>query len=167
MDNFLPFQPPRPNNPHNQNLEKKKKAFEDVIILNLCIKKSRSYDVSLLIICRACTDIIFLFFALLAHYWPQKLKFGKIVKKHLEILSFYTCVPSINQADDAWFLRYDAWFLRYEIQQTEFFFVILGNSNTLKNENIKHENTPGDIIILHKCTTNHVILFLRYGSCRM
>ena len=35
-------------------------------------------------------------FALLPHYWPQKLKFGKNVKKHLGVLSFYTCVPLIK-----------------------------------------------------------------------
>ena len=31
------------------------------------------------------------FFALLPHYWSQKVKFGKI-SKTMEILSFYTCV---------------------------------------------------------------------------
>ena len=48
----------------------------------------------------ACTDIIFChfrsFFDFLPHYWPQILKFGKNVKKHLDILSFYTCVPLIE-----------------------------------------------------------------------
>ena len=110
-------------------------------------KKSRSYDVCLLTICSACTDIIFLFFALLAHYWAQKLKFGKIVKKLWEILSFYTCVPSIK-------------IIRCMVPEIwnsidKIFFVILGNFNTLKNENIKREKTPGDIIILHNCTKNH------------
>ena len=34
------------------------------------------------------------FFALLLHYWLQKLKFGKNVKNtQIYILSFYTCVP--------------------------------------------------------------------------
>ena len=87
----------------------------------------------------------FLFFALLAHYWPQKLKFGKTVKKHLEILSFYTCVPSINQADDAWFLRYDAWFLRYEIQQTEFFFLSSWATLTPWKMKISNMKTPLEI----------------------
>ena len=32
------------------------------------------------------------FFALLPHYWPWKLKFGKNVKKPLEILFYYICV---------------------------------------------------------------------------
>ena len=46
------------------------------------------------------TDIIFChfrpFFALLPNYWPCKLKFGKNVKKHLRILSFYTCASLIR-----------------------------------------------------------------------
>ena len=53
------------------------------------------------------TDIIFCHFrpcvALLSHYWFGKLKCqkckswnGKNVKKHLDILSFYTCVPIIK-----------------------------------------------------------------------
>ena len=46
----------------------------------------------------ACTDRYKLLssFGLLPHYWPQKLKFGKNVKKHLGVLSFYTCVPLIK-----------------------------------------------------------------------
>ena len=46
------------------------------------------------------TDIIFChlrpFFAILPHYWPWKLKFGKNKKKLVEVLSFYTCVPQIK-----------------------------------------------------------------------
>ena len=60
------------------------------------------------------------FFALLAHYWTRKLKFGKNVKRRLEILSFYTCaplikiiwcmVPEIRNAPDIIFLSYWAIF---------------------------------------------------------
>ena len=35
-------------------------------------------------------------FALLHHYWLQKLEFRKMSKKHLEILSLYTCVPKME-----------------------------------------------------------------------
>ena len=46
------------------------------------------------------TDIFFChfrsFFALLFHYWPRKLKFGKNIKPYLEILSFYTYIPLIK-----------------------------------------------------------------------
>ena len=65
-----------PNTRENQNFEKKKKSSADVIILN----KTQSNDVCLLrngvwltIFCHFRS-----FFALLAHYWPRKLKFGKM-----------------------------------------------------------------------------------------
>ena len=60
---------------------------------------------------------------------------------------------------------YDAWFLSYGLQQTEVF-VILDHflpfypTNNPKNKSFeKMEKTPGDIIILHKCTKNddHVL----------
>ena len=44
---FCPVTPLSPNNPENQNFEKMKKTSGDVIILNLCIKKTRSNDVYL------------------------------------------------------------------------------------------------------------------------
>ena len=53
------------------------------------------------------------FFAILPHFWPWKLKLGKNVKKHLEILSFCTCIPLIKIL---WYMV-----LRYEVQQTGFF----------------------------------------------
>ena len=101
------------------------------------------------------TDIIFChsgpFFALLPLYGPRKSKFSKKWKKHLKILSFYK---------HKW-QSYDVWFLRYGVQQTEFF-VILDHflpfypPNNPKNQNFeKMKKTPGDIIILHKCTKNH------------
>ena len=87
------------NNPEKLNFEKMKKAFGDVIILNLCNKKTRSYDVCLLRY-EGLPDIIFChfrpFFAFLPNYWPQQLEFGKNLKKHLDILPFYTCVPLIK-----------------------------------------------------------------------
>ena len=99
LGHLLPFYPLSPNNPENHNFEKMKKAFGDVIILNLCNKKTRSYDVCLLRY-EGLPDIIFChfrpFFAFLPNYWPQQLKFGKKLKKHLDILPFYTCVPLIK-----------------------------------------------------------------------
>ena len=57
------------------------------------------------------------------------------------------------QSHDVWFLTYQAWW-------TEFF-VILDHflpfypPNNLKNQNFETmKKTPGDIIILHKCTIN-------------
>ena len=95
---FCPFNPLPPNNSENQNFEKMKKASGDVIIFKLRQQKTQAHDVYLLRY--GMWQTIFShfrsFFALLPHYWPQKLKFGKNVKKHLEILSFYICVPLIK-----------------------------------------------------------------------
>ena len=56
---------------------------------------------------------------------------------------------------------YGSWDMKFNNRRN--FLVIFGNflpfysPNTLKNENIRNEKkkTPGDIIILHKCTKNH------------
>ena len=84
------------------------------------------------------TDTIFChfrpFFALLPHYWPRKLKFGKNVKN-----TWRYCPLTLLY--DKW-QSYDVWFLRYQARQKEFF-VILGYflpfypSNSWKNENFK------------------------------
>ena len=103
------------------------------------------------------TDIIFChfrpFFALLPHYSPWKLKFGKNVIKHLEILSFYTSVPLINII----------WCMVRKVQSaTQNYFVILDNilpfylPNSRKHENIKNKKKISrHIMILHTCTKNH------------
>ena len=87
-----------------------------------------------------------------------KIKIWKKWKKHLEILSFYTCVPLIKIICTA-----DVWFLRYEVKQTKLFchlgqFFAILPFNSMKNQNIKNEKQPWryqDTIILHKCTKNH------------
>ena len=106
-----------------------------------------------------CTDIIFChfrsFFALLPDYWPRKLKFGKNVKKHQEILSFYTRIPLIKITCTL-YMMYGSWDIKFNRQN---YFVImdyaLSPSNSPKNENIKNKKSPGDIITFHKCTKNH------------
>ena len=79
----------------------------------------------------------------------------KILKKWKNTWRYYhfTHVYHKWQSYDVWFLRYGAW-------QTEFF-VILDHflpfypPNNLKNQNFeKMKKLPGDIIILHMCTTN-------------
>ena len=102
-----------------------------------------------------------LFFPLLPPYGPRKSKFSKKWKKHLKILSFYK---------HKW-QSYDVWFLRYGVQQTEFF-VILDHflpfhlPNNPKNQNLeKMKKTPGNIIILHKCTITDN--YITYGSWDM
>ena len=66
---------------------------------------------------------------------------------------------------------YDGWFLRYKARRVEFF-VILGHfspfdppNNSINQNFEKMKKMPGDIIILHLCTTNdnHVM----YGSWYM
>ena len=82
LDHFWLIAPPSIslNNPENQNFEKMKKTSRDVIILNLCNK----FKWCMLTQTWSGTDIIFChfrpFFALLPHYWSQKLKFGKKLK---------------------------------------------------------------------------------------
>ena len=75
----------------------------------------------------ACTDIIFRhfgsFFALLPLYWHRKLKFGKNVKKHLEILTFYTRVPLIKITCTI-DMMYGSWDMKFNRQN---YFVILGH----------------------------------------
>ena len=86
------------------------------------------------------------FFALLPHYSCQKLKFWKNVKKSLDILSFYTCVP------------YNVWRMVPEIWSVTEFFCHLQSFFTLlppwKMKISKTKKKPGDIIILQKCTKN-------------
>ena len=55
-------------------------------------------------------------FALLPHYWLQKLKFGKNVKKNTWRYYHFTHVYHKSRS-------YVAWFLRYKVQRTEFFVI--------------------------------------------
>ena len=74
LHHSLPFYPPSPpNSPENQNFEKKKKAFSDVIILHLCTKNQ---DHMFLEIWSAAADNFLLFltisccFTKYGNYWP-------------------------------------------------------------------------------------------------
>ena len=93
----------------------------------------------------------------------QKIKILNKWKKHPEILSFYTClskitiiwcmVPEISSTTDRLFCHFDNFLPFYP-------------PNNSKNRNFeKLKKTPGDIIILHKCTINdnHIL----YGSWDM
>ena len=106
---FCLFNCLHPNNAEKQNFEEMKKAFGDVIILNLCTKKNMIIWFMLTQIWSACTDMFCHFrpfFAFLLNYWPQPLKFGKKCKKHLDILSFYRCVPLIKII---WYMVPEIW----------------------------------------------------------
>ena len=65
---------------------------------------------------------------------------------------------------------------RYEAQQTEFFVIfdhfLHFHPNNSKNQNFQKmkKKTPGEIIILHKCTQNHDYMlycswYMVYGRC--
>ena len=78
---FCLFNPLSPNNPQNCNFKKMEKISGDVIILNLCNKKTRPNDVCLLRYgVFAQTSHFRPVFAFLPHYWPQNLKFWKNAK---------------------------------------------------------------------------------------
>ena len=138
-------------------------------------KKKRSYDVCLLRY-GVLTQTIFchfrLFFALLPHYWPQKLKFGKNIKKYMEILSFYTCSPLIKiiSTPD---MMYGSWEIKFN---RENYFVILGIflpfylPKSTKNENIKNEKKPRryhHFTKVYQKWWSSAILFQRCGARRM
>ena len=155
---FCDFNPLPLNNPENQNFEEIKKAFGDVIILNLCNKK---HDHMIY----AYTDIeclhrhIFLsfrpFFALLAHLWSRKLK---------NVINIWRYYHLIIWSPD---IMYGSWDIKFNRQN---YFVILGKFlsfysppppppppplTTQKMKISKIKKNPGDIIILHMCTKNH------------
>ena len=104
------------------------------------------------------TDIIFLSsWAIFCPFTPlkaQKMKTNKKWKMHLEISSFYTSarktmvigytVPEIWHVTDV--------IVIFILDYTFLFYP----PNSPKNENFKKmKTTPGDIIILYKCTKNH------------
>ena len=104
-------------NPKSQTSEKMKRIAGDIIILHICTKNTIIWG-TVPEICSATEFFVILghflpcyqdmecdrqnchfrpFFALLTHYWPRKLKFGKKVKNPwIYVLSFYTCVPKIK-----------------------------------------------------------------------
>ena len=151
------------NNTENQKNEKSTWRCHH---FKLVQQKTWSYDVCLLRY--GVRQTIFCYFrpvfALLPHYWPQKLKFGKNVKNTWRYYPF-THVYHKSRS-------YDVWFLRYKVQRTEFF-VILGHFypltllttqkiKTWKNEknswryyHFKHE--------YHKWKS-YDVWFLRYGA---
>ena len=104
----------------------------------------------------------------------QKIKSLKKWKRHLEILSFYSCVPQIKImwcmfTEIKWkhvcFLRYGVWFWTYGVSFWTIFCPFTPPP-PLKNQKIKtlkkKKKKHGDIIILHKFTINdnHIM----YGS---
>ena len=85
--------------------------------------------------------------------WTHKIKIWKNEKNTLRYYHFTNVYHKWQS--------YDIWFFRYRVHQTKCFvilehFVPFYLPNNLKNQNFeKLKKTPGDIIILHKCTKNH------------
>ena len=102
-------------------------------------------------------------FTLVYHKWqPYNVWFLRYQIRQSIICHFVLLFALVYQVYHKW-QSYDTWFLRflrYQLQQTDFS-VILGHflpfysPKSPKNENIKNMKTPGDIIILHKCTKTH------------
>ena len=134
-----------------------KKSPRDVIILNLCDKKTRSYDVCLLRYGVFAQTFFCYFrpvFALLPHSWPPKFKFGKNVKKNtwMDILSFYTCVPLSNII---WYLVPEIWSSTDRIFLSSWAFFC--SCTLLIPWKWKYQTSKKtlEIIILCKCTKYH------------
>ena len=91
-------------------------------------------------------------FCLLTPVTAQKIKISRKWKKHLEISSFYNSVPKIMVIC---FTIPEIWHVTYVIVIFHFglFFCAFTPLTSLKMK-IK-KKTPGDIIILHKCTKKH------------
>ena len=116
---------------------------------------------------QSATDIAFChfgaFFALLPHYWPQKLKFGKNVKHNW---TYYRFTHVYHKSSS-----YDVCFLRYRVQRTKFFVILDHNCplTLLTTQKIKilkkFKKTHGDIIILHMSTINQN--HMMHDSCDM
>ena len=152
---FTFLTPSPPNNPEHQNFEKMKKASGDVIILNLCNKKHDH-------IMHAYSDMecsrhnflsfqaIFCSFATLL---TLKVKiWKKNVKKHLEILSFYTCAPLIKII----------WCIVPEIWSATEFFCHLRQSFALLHEKWKYQKWKKTLEISSFYTTAPKIMIICY-----
>ena len=157
---FSPFAPffatlLLPNNPENQNFEKRKNTSWDIIILHIVYQKWSSWRMIPEI--WNATDIIFCHFgpfsALLPYYWPRKLKF----KKNLNSARRYYPLTHAYlkwRSYDVWFLRHKAWWTEFCVTLGQFF--PFDPPNNPKNQNVKKmKKTPGYITISHFCTTNY------------
>ena len=134
---FLTLCPPTT---HKTKLKKiMKKTSREVIILNLRNKKTRSYDVCFFSY-RVFAQTIFCHFrpvfAFLPHYWLQKLKFGKNVKKYLDIL-LHMCAINQDHMFRSWDMKFNLCFCYL----WHFFFCPFYSPNTLKMKISKMKKT--------------------------
>ena len=98
------------------------------------------------------------FLLFLSHHWPRKLKFGKNVRKHLEILSLYTHVPLIKiicTLD----MMYGSWDMKFNRQN---YFVILAHVLPLTTRKMKISNMKKTLEISSFYTSLPRIMIIRY-----
>ena len=110
-------------------------------------------------------DRIFSHFGPFCPFAPLTIQIITILKKqkkHLEMLSFYLCVPKIT------IMMYASWNMECNRQYILSFWAIFCPFTpiiTWKIKTLKKQNKPGYIIILHLCTTNNI--HMMYGSWDM
>ena len=98
-------------------------------------------------------------------FYPPTIKILKKWKQYLEMPSFHTCVP---QMTIMWCMVSELWSTTDRIFVIFSYFLPFYPTNNLKNQNFeKIEKMPGDIIILHLCTTNdnHMMYGAWYMDC--
>ena len=160
LDHFLHFYPL--NNPKNQNFKNMKKPPGDIIALHMCTINKNIWSIVPEIWSMWQTE----FFVILDHFLhfyppnnPKNQNFEKIKKTPEDIIILNKCTINDNH------MMYGSW----DIKRDTEFFVILDhflhfyphdNPNNQYFEKIN--KTPGDIIILHKCTLNEN--HMMYGS---
>ena len=150
---FLPFYPP--NNLKSQNFEKLKKISGDIIILHKCTKNHYHRLYCSLDMASNIFNCYFSFWTIFCPFTfltAQKIKILKNEKNTWRYHDFiivyqkswsYTIYWSWDMACDECSFHFGPFFAFYP-------------PNNLKNQNfLKMKKTPGDIIILHKCTKNH------------
>ena len=149
LGHLLSFDPP--NNPKNQNLNR------DIIILHLCTKNDDHMVYGFWYI-KHNRQIFLSFWAIFCPFYPpnnpENQNFEKMKETPGDIIILH--MSTINENH----MMYDSWDMECDRQNVFSSWVIFcpfTPPNSPKNENIKkNEKTPGDIIILHKCTKDHI-----------
>ena len=105
------------------------------------------------------TDVIVIFhFGLLFTLSPLTAQNIKILKKWKkktpgDIINLHTCTKNYNH------MMYGSWDMKHDRQNFLSFWTVFCHFTPLTTQKIKilknWKKTPGDIIILHKCTKNH------------
>ena len=153
LGHFLPSDPP--NNPKNQNIEKKnEKKSRDIIILQMCtIHENQMMHGSWDMECDKQNFLSFwTIFSLLPPNNPQNQNFEKMKKMLRDIIILHKCTINNNH------IMHGSSDMKWDRQSYLSFWTIFcpfTPLRTKKSKFWKNEKTPGDIIFLHKCTKNH------------